>query len=187
MKNKNIFFLLIIFSFLINLSYSQVVVQRVKLEPNNISAWFQNTGIFDQNTLIGNLAGFEWPKGSGKTAIFTSGLTIAAMVNGILKMAAASYLGEYAPGYCNNGIPVTNSNFKIYKVSRGDNQITYPDWANWGLMVPYGAPFVDVNSNGTYEPAVDTPGVRSAASTIFITARDSSNITAGLLPRVMHS
>jgi hypothetical protein len=39
-------------------------------------------------------------------------------------------------------------------------------------MVPYGAPFVDVNNNGTYEPAIDTPGVKNAASTIFICMTD---------------
>ncbi len=87
-------------------------------------------------------------------------------------MAAASYKGEYAPGYCINGVPFTNSNFKIYKVSRGDNQNTNPDWLNWGLMVPYGAPFVDVNNNGTYEPAIDTPGVKNAASTLFLCMTD---------------
>ena len=182
---KNLFFiflfLIINYSLLITNCSSQVVIQRVKLEPNNISAYFQNTGIFDQNTTSGNLAGFEWPKGTNKRAIFTAGLTIAAKVNGILRMAAASYKGEYAPGYCNNGIPVTNDNFKFYKVSRGDNQNNNPDWLNWGLMVPYGAPFVDVNNNGTYEPAIDTPGVRNAASTIFICMTDgfASSHTSG--------
>ena len=151
-----VFLLLIInYSLLITNCSSQVVIQRVKLEPNNISAYFQNTGVFDQNTTSGNLAGFEWPKASNKYAIFTAGVNIAAKVNGILRMATASYRGEYAPGYCNNGIPVTNDNFKFYKVSRGDNQNTNPDWLNWGLMVPYGAPYVDVNNNGTYEVIFD--------------------------------
>ncbi len=175
--------IILLFSLIIipQILFSQLVIQRVKLEPNNISAYFQNTGIFDQNTTNGNAPGFEWPKGSNKSAIFTAGLTIAAKVNGILRMAAASYKGEYAPGYCNNGVPVTNSNFKFYKVSRGDNQNNNPDWLNWGLMVPYGAPFVDVNNNGTYEPAVDTPGVKNAASTIFICMTDgfASSHTSG--------
>jgi hypothetical protein len=166
-------FVIINYSLLItNYLLSQVIIQRVKLEPNNISAYFQNTGIFDQNTATGNTPGFEWPKGSNKFAIFTAGLTIAAKVNDTLQMAAASYKGEYAPGYCNNGVPVTNSNFKIYKVSRGDNYNNNPDWLNWGLMVPYGAPFVDVNNNGTYEPMIDTPGVKNAASTLFICMTD---------------
>jgi hypothetical protein len=172
MKIKFIFFCLVMILILNYVSYSQLVIQRVKLEPNNISAYFQNTGIFDQNTTSGNLAGFEWPKGSNKHAIFTAGLTIAAKVNDTLRMAAASYLGEYAPGYCINGVPFTNSNFKIYKVSRGDNQYTNPDWLNWGLMVPYGAPFVDADNNGIYNPAIDTPGVRNAASTIFLCMTD---------------
>ena len=169
---RNILLPIINLAILINLSFSQVVIQRVKLEPNNISAYFQNTGIFDQNTTSGNLAGFEWPKGSNKFAVFSAGLNLAAKVNDTLKMAAASYRGEYAPGYCINGVPFTNSNFKIYKVSRGDNQNNNPDWLNWGLMVPYGAPFVDVNNNGTYEPAIDTPGVKNAASTLFVCMTD---------------
>ena len=43
-----------------------------------------------------------------------------------------------------------------------------PDWANWGLMVPYGAPYIDVNHNNIYEPAIDTPGIRGASQTIFV-------------------
>ncbi len=45
-----------------------------------------------------------------------------------------------------------------------DNYINNPDWLNWGLMVPFGAPYVDVNHNGTYEFITDTPGVRGAAT-----------------------
>ena len=164
-----LFLIIIIFQ---TYSYSQLVIQRVKLDANNISAYFQNTGIFDQDTRSGNTAGFEWPKGSGKTAVFTAGFMIAAYYQGQLREAAASYKGEYAQGYCNNGIPDSNSNFHFYKVSRGDNQNNNSDWANWGLMVPYGAPFVDVNNNGTYEPAIDTPGVKNASSTIFICMTD---------------
>ena len=169
-------FLIINYSLLItNCSFPQsmtLVIKRVKLEGNNISAWFQNTGIFDQDTRSGPSAGFEWPKGSNKFAIFSAGLTMGAYYQGQIREAAASYKGEYAPGFCNNGIPDSNSNFHFYKVSRGDNQYNNPDWANWGLMVPYGAPFVDVNNNGTYEPAIDTPGVKNASSTIFICLTD---------------
>ena len=97
---RNILLPIINLAILINLSFSQVVIQRVKLEPNNISAYFQNTGIFDQNTTSGNMPGFEWPKGSNKYAVFSAGLTIAAQVNDSLRMAAALYKGEYAPGCC---------------------------------------------------------------------------------------
>ncbi len=39
-------------------------------------------------------------------------------------------------------------------------------------MVPHGAPYIDVNHNGIYEPQIDTPGVRFADQTIFICMTD---------------
>ena len=82
------------------------------LQGNNIKSFFINTGIFDQDNRSGSLAGFEWPKGSGKIAIFTAGLTIAAYYQGELREASASYEGEYYPGICNNGIAYASDTFK---------------------------------------------------------------------------
>ena len=104
---------------------------------------------------------------------FQQELTLGGYVNNQLRLAAASYSGEYVPGYCVNGTLQTNSNFKLYKVTRGDNFINNPDWLNWGLMVPYGAPFIDVNHDGIYEPAIDTPGVKDADQTIFLCMSDA--------------
>lgn len=170
---NKLFSILVISLILIsNKIYPQITIQYAKLDANNISSYFWNTGLFDRNPTLYNSPGFEWPKDSGKHAIFSTGLTLAGRVDGLIRMAACKYQSEYAPGYCIDSIPYTNSNFKVYKVSRGDNQNTNPDWANWGLMVPYGAPYVDVNLNGIYEPAIDTPGVRNAASTIFVCITD---------------
>lgn len=136
-----------------------------------------NTGIFDQDRRTLNHPGFEWPKYSGSNAIFSAGITIAALINNELRMSSASYAGEYAPGYVAivNGYPTFQSDYRfhIYSVRRGDNANTNPDWFNWGLMVPYGAPFVDVNHNGIYEPIIDTPGVKNAAQTIFVYMTDA--------------
>ncbi len=145
----------------------------VFLNSNNISSLIYNSGIFNQDKRTSNVPGFNWPKGSGTFAIFTTGLTLSGYINNQLRLAAASYTGEYAPGYCVNGIFQTNSNFKLYRVSAGDNQNNNSDWANWGLMVPYGAPFIDHNHNGIYEPAIDTPGVQGAAQTIFLCMSDA--------------
>lgn len=144
------------------------------LNGNNISSYFNISGIFDQNKQFQNIAGFEWPKGTSKTAIFTAGLSIGAFVNGQLREAMCSYGGEYDSGYCVNGNYITNSNFKFYKVSRGDNAQNNTDWANWGQMIPFGAPFIDVNLNGVYEPAIDTPGVHNAKQTIFYCMTDAN-------------
>jgi hypothetical protein len=134
-----------------------------------------NTGIFNQNTSVQNHPGFQWPAGSNKYAIFTSGLTIAAKINGNLRMAAASYTGEYTPGYVTDSsghkVGKWDERFRFYCIKRGDGPGT-TDWDDWGLMVPFGAPFIDVNHNSTYEPAIDTPGIRGAVQTLFICLTD---------------
>jgi len=158
-----------------------VVRQQIRFNPNNIDTWIQNTGVFDRNIAFQNRPGFEWPAGSGHFAIFADGLTIGATVNSEIRMASASYWGEYAPGYISHSsrhpIAYTDSTFRFYKVSRGDNMDNSYDWLMWGRMVPYGAPFIDVNHNGTYEPAVDTPGIRGAVQTIFICLTDGFHET----------
>jgi hypothetical protein len=123
---------------------------QVPLEENNIKTWINNRGVFNQDLRTSNTPGFEWPKGQGKFAVFTTGLSIGAFVNGQLREAMASYKGELAPGYIvdSSGFPRarTDIRFKFYNVKRADNWINNPDWLNWGLMVPFGAPFVDVNT-----------------------------------------
>jgi len=172
-KMKKVFAIaVVIFLFSFSNLFPQFVIQRVNLNQNNVNAYFQNTGIFNQNTASNNTPGFEWPKGSNKFAIFTTGLTIAGYINSQFAMTAASYSGEYAPGYSNNGVAYTGSEFKIYNVKTGDSYISNPDWVNWGLMVPFGAPFIDYNNNSTYEYLIDTPGVRNASQTIFMALTD---------------
>lgn len=149
---------------------------QVYLSSNNISSSLYYSGIIDQNLITLNVPGFEWPKGTGEFAIFSAGLTIAAKVNGQLRMASEFFKGECRPGYIldSAGIPVvkTDSLFRFWKVKRSDNLFNSFDWAHWEQIVPYGAPFVDVNHNGIYEPSIDTPGIRNAAQTIFICLTD---------------
>lgn len=150
-----------------------VVVQRVNINANNINSIFQNTGIFNQNTALQNQAGFEWPKGSGKHACFTAGLSIGAYINDSLAQTTASFKGEWSPGYYGpEGIYITNPDFKIYSIKAGDNADNNPDYANWFKMIPYGAPFVDVNGNGIFDPSVDLPGIKDAGQTAFISLSD---------------
>lgn len=150
-----------------------VIVKQERFDPNRVDTWVWNTGVFNQDSRINNTPGFMWPKGSGKFAIFTSGLSIGCFVGGQVRQAAGSYKGEYAPGYIDAaGLPQTDSRFKIYKVSAGDNASTNPDYANWGLMVEFGAPYVDVNNNGIYDPNVDIPGIKDAEQTVFLCMTD---------------
>ncbi len=109
-------------------------------------------------------------------------------------MATASYNGEYYPGYVGDSsgykVGKIDSRFRIYVIKRGDNASNNSDWADWGDMVPFGAPFVDVNHNGTYESAIDTPGVKGASQTNFVCLTDgfvgrhtaSEGFSGGTLP-----
>ena len=154
---------------------SDVVVQQIGLDPNNISTWFYNTGIFNQDERQVNFPGLMWPKGTGKYACFTAGLSMGCYITfppnpAELREAMCSYKGEYAPGYIDTSasMPVakTDSRFRIYKVSATDNN-SNPDYAQWGEMTPFGAPYVDVNRNGQYDPGIDKPGMKDASQTLF--------------------
>lgn len=172
-------------------SIDAVIKNQVVLNANNISTWIWNTGVFNQDLRTNNTPGFSWgPKEAvgvtnPKFAIFTSGLSIGTYINGNLRMANASYNGEYAPGYVDVSNPAdpkfkTGSEFKLYRVVAGDNASTNPDYANWSLMVPYGAPYVDVDGNQQFNPLVDRPGIKDASQTIFVclTDADPSNHTS---------
>jgi hypothetical protein len=143
------------------------LINGVLLNGNNISSEFKNTGIFDRSSSGSNVPGFEWPKGSGRYAIFTAGLCIACGINGQYAQVMASYTGEYAPGKIVNGVFYTDSTFKMYSVKAGDSAANNPDYANWYRMVPYGAPYDDVNNNGIYDDGIDKPGIKNASQTLF--------------------
>ncbi|MBN1634787.1 MAG: T9SS type A sorting domain-containing protein [Ignavibacteria bacterium] len=148
-------------------------LKQAVLEGNNIRAYFLSNGVFNQNPNIQNTPGFEWPKNSGHNAIFTTGLSISAYYNGALRQASAYYLGEYFPGLTTNEVPQSPTVLRrVYKVKQGDNCYNSVDWANWGVVVPYGAPYYDVNNNSVYDPCIDTPGVRNASQTIFMALTD---------------
>ncbi|MDZ4713382.1 MAG: hypothetical protein SGI89_13815 [bacterium] len=152
---------------------SAFVKLQSSFDPNSVSTWFQNSGTFNQDIRTTNTPGFMWPVGSNRFAIFTSGLSIGCFYNGNIRQAAASYAGEYAPGYIDaNGVVKTDSRFRIYKVKAGDNTSNNPDYAAWGDMVPFGAPYVDINSSGSYDPGIDVPGIKDAEQTLFLCMTD---------------
>ncbi|MCX6165047.1 MAG: T9SS type A sorting domain-containing protein [Ignavibacteriae bacterium] len=172
MKKLILLLVFCVLSLTIKNVFPQFVLQIVKLNGNNISTYFSNRGIFNKE-FSKSTAGFEWPINSGKHAIYSTGLCISAKVNGGLAQSMASYKGEFAPGIIVGGVPLTSPDFHIYKISRGDSAGNNPDYANWGLMVPYGAPFIDVNNNQVYDPGIDSAGIRSASQVFFLHMTDA--------------
>ncbi len=148
-----------------------VVVQRVYFTGNNIYNFWQNTGIFNQNTSTANSPGLIWTYDSSYY-VFTSGLSMAGYVNNQFAMFACSYKGELSPGYYQSGNYATNPDFRIYTVTGTDNPNSNPDYANWYKMIPFGAPYIDINNNCSYDDGIDKPGVKDASQTLFVSLTD---------------
>lgn len=144
------------------------VFDRKLLDVNNISAWFRNDGEFySYHATLG--PGFEWAKGSGIHAIFSSSLWVGAKVfePGVaesIRVATAGHFGtEYRPGIINplSGLPddYTKPEYKIYKVQPHiDNPNSNPDLLNWPIA--QGAPWIDLNGDGKWNPYNDKPGIK---------------------------
>ena len=115
-----------------NNSGQQVMeVTSSKLDINNISTWYRTNGAFNRNPVNGT-AGFEWPKGSLKTARYASGIWMGCISGNDTLTAIAEYVYDYKPGYVDDaGLPQGNEDplFRIYKITRGDT--TSPDYQNW--------------------------------------------------------
>ena len=137
--------------------------QRVDI--NNVSMVVKNTGSFAYDTETGG-AGLEFPKGTGKTAVFAAGLWIGALVNGGVRVSVAEYSDDFKPGAAPGGVPENPDDpaLKVYKLNRvylnpdGSIDAATRDAAladyNAGA-VPRGAPPVIVNPDGTLSIAGD--------------------------------
>ncbi|MDP2209613.1 MAG: T9SS type A sorting domain-containing protein [Bacteroidota bacterium] len=150
------------------------VIERKLLDVNNIAAWFRNDGEFYSDHSMG--PGFEWPKGSGIHAIFSSALWIGAKVfepgvSESIRVATGGHFGsEYRPGKINSltGLPddYTKPEYKIYRVQPNlDTPHSNPDYLNW--PIEQGAPWIDIDKDGKWDPKVDKPGIKFPAGATF--------------------
>ncbi len=172
-------------------------VALTSLNINNISSYFFNNGISDISA-AGN-SGLVYPKGSGKTAAFTSGLLWGARVAGDPdpRVGGTAYRTGLQPGKVladGTADDPTLSVYRIYRVrrdvfpgadpnidlsteagldglSQSEIRTQYElDWTEWPATL--GAPYNDVNGNGIYEPATDIPGVPGADQTLWFITND---------------
>src|SRR5262249_53839644 len=75
-----------------------------RIDINDISMVVKNTGSFAYDTQAGS-AGLEFPKGTGKTAVFAAGIWMGAQVAGKLRVSVAEYSDDYKPGAAVGGVP----------------------------------------------------------------------------------
>ena len=131
-----------------------------RIDVNNISMFVTNTGSFAWDKVDpGQPAGLEFPKGTGKTAVFAAGLWLGAKVGGATRIALAEYSDEYGPGSALGGVPEdpNSPEVKVYKLNRvysssGARDSALADYT--AGAVPRGAPPVTVQGDGS----LDIPG-----------------------------
>ncbi|MDQ3021789.1 MAG: T9SS type A sorting domain-containing protein [Bacteroidota bacterium] len=108
-----------------------LIINSRKLDTNNISAWFTNNGSFNFDPTTSN-AGFEWPRGTGYSARYSSGVWMGCVVGDDTLTAVTEYAFDFKPGYVDdNGNPQGQFDplYRIYRIERGDT--TTSDYQNW--------------------------------------------------------
>jgi hypothetical protein len=127
-----------------------LVSQDQYLDINRIRMLVTNIGSFAYD--IGTqTAALEFPKGSGNTAVYAAGIWLGGMRQDTICVAVMDYSSEYGPGVIlPSGLPddPTRPEYVVYKLNRADS--TGIGLYNYGA-VPYGAPPVNVNADGTLD------------------------------------
>lgn len=180
---------------------------RTYLNINNVSTVFKNDGISDIDAQEAN-SGFVFPKGSRKTAVFQSGFLWGGIIGGEVRVGGSAYrTGLQGGRILLDGTPddpdadknrvyrvrpdVTpyedlkdkiNDNFASEVSDEGGSadgiRAQYEtDWDEWPAVD--GAPYQDVDNNGSYDKTIDIPGFPGADQTIWFVCNDlnSGNTT----------
>ncbi len=123
-------------------------------DGNQIDCDMENNGMFVSHRISGH-SGLEWPQGENTYSIYASGLFLVGRINGELRSAVAEYGPEFSSGPW--GSDPADPDNRIFKVNRDDliHPEGNPDFADW--PVHQGAPWVDENDDGIYEPLPEGP------------------------------
>ena len=119
-----------------NLSRSAGIVEFTAWDGNQIFTWHGNNGDWVSDNVTGN-SGLEWPKGSGKLAVYHSGLWLAAgrvrAPGGDwkeeIRTAGAEYVSEFVPG------TIDGEGGHIYEIHRAElDAFLNNDFATYSQM-----------------------------------------------------
>ncbi len=138
---------------------TRVAGDTQQMNINRISMPITNSGSFSWDHNSG-LAGLEYPKGSGKRAVFASGLWLAARVAGQPRTTTTGYFDEFSPGAVIAGAPddPARPEYKVYRLDRHYATTAQRDAALAEYLsgaVPHGAQGVGVLGDGSLDIAGD--------------------------------
>ena len=179
---------------------------------NNVSTYIYNNGSSDIQP-NGN-SGFIFPKYSNQAPFFQSGFLWGGKIDGQIRVGGSVYRQGTRPGrVLENGTAASESDpdVRIYRVRRDvagnvdaakllnkvkpearDEGVTtaeivaqyQTDWNEWPAS--QGAPYEDVDKNGSYDPTKDIPGFVGADQTVWFVANDldagTTDFMYGTLP-----
>ncbi len=172
------------------------VLQKTTVNPsqsliniNNATMWVAEDGFHDWVVASGWNGAF--PTGTTVGAIFAEGIVWGGLVNDgstpTVRVNGNTYgtgcapitrLYRVRPDYLTGDLASDAATFNqiaIGDVTDANIQVLRDqyeiDWNEW--PVNEGAPFKDVNNNGTYEPGEDIPGIPGASQTLFIKYNDN--------------
>lgn len=139
----------------VSLSKGAKVDYDTWIDINNVRMVTSNRGSIAWDVVTGN-AGLEYPKGTGKLAIFAAGIWMGGMVGSNLRYILCDYDFEWFPGNITSlpgespttFVDGTQARWQVFKLTKGDGPEN-PDYAGWIEMAPFGAP---MNDDGT--PAI---------------------------------
>ena len=165
------------------------------MDINNITCWVGQEGFHDWVVGGGSWNG-SFPAGSNLGVIFSEGLVWGGQVHDgstpVVRVDGNTYLSgtkaitrlyRVRPDYKTGDLTKDAAAFfskSMGAVTTSDIQALRDqyakDWKEW--PADKGAPYDDVNGDGTYEPDTDIPGIPGAAQTLFIKYDDSNSPTA---------
>lgn len=146
----------------------QVIDNDTWIDVNSVEMVVTNHGSIAYDLIAGD-SGLIFPKGTEKKAVFAAGLWVGAKIrpNGgnpsqnHLAVTVGEYSQEYSSGTMNEDgtfNPETDPRFRVYKINRGDDASTNPDYADWpfadGAPADQTAPGYDPENSATWTPGL---------------------------------
>ena len=199
MKKSLLFLSVLLISLLLTNtnSFAQNPSQSI-IDVGKITSWVRNDGYHDW--LVNGVFNGSFPNGIPVGVVFSEGINWSGLVHDadsqLVRANGNNYMSGTAPvtrlfrvrtDYATADLTLDAANFFMKDTSEVTPQdiqtLRYQyqtDRNQW--PADHGAPYYDVDGNGTYDPSVDIPGIPGALQTIWINYNDDQTPIYGSDP-----